>query len=72
MMRYAGAILGAAIIAALLGPDPGEGAFRLLTIVLAGVAILNIFVSLEIRDREKTAVTGVTETPTPIPERPRP
>ncbi len=72
MMRYAGAILGAAIIAALLGPDPGEGAFRLLTLVLAGVAILNIFVSLEIRDREKTAATGVMETPTPVPERPRP
>ena len=72
MMRYAGAILGAAIIAALLGPDPGEGAFRLLTLVLAGVAILNIFVSLEIRDREKTAATGAMETPSPVPERPRP
>ncbi|MCY3504903.1 MAG: MFS transporter [Chloroflexi bacterium] len=72
MMRYAGAILGAAIIAALLGPDPGEGAFRLLTIVLAGVAILNIFVSLEIRDRPKVLATGAIETPTPVPERPRP
>ena len=72
MMRYAGAILGAAIIAALLGPDPGEGAFRLLTIVLAGVAILNIFVSLEIRDRPKEAGTGAIETATPVPERPRP
>ena len=53
MMRYAGAIVGAAMIAALLGSDPGEGAFRLLTVVLAGAAILNLFVSLEIRDRPK-------------------
>ena len=53
MMRYAGAIIGAAMIAALLGADPGEGAFRLLTVVLAGAAILNLFVSLEIRDRPK-------------------
>ena len=53
MMRYAGAIIGAAMIAALLGSDPGEGAFRLLTVVLAGAAILNLFVSLEIRDRPK-------------------
>ena len=55
MMRYGGAIVGAAVIAALLGADPDEGAFRLLTIVLAGAAILNIFVSLEIRDRRPGA-----------------
>ena len=70
MMRYAGAILGAAIIAALLGPDPGEGAFRLLTIVLAGVAILNIFVSLEIRDRPKRATDAQVDTGAPALERP--
>lgn len=50
MLRYAGAILGAAIIAAVLGSDPNEGAFRILTMVLAGGAILNILVSLQIRD----------------------
>ncbi|MYK26943.1 MAG: MFS transporter [Dehalococcoidia bacterium] len=70
MMRYAGAILGAAIIAALLGPDPGEGAFRLLTIVLAGVAILNIFVSLEIRDRPRAATDAQPEAGAPALERP--
>ena len=55
MTRYAGAILGAAIIAALLGPDPGEGAFRILAMVLAGAAVLNLLVSLEIRDGPKVA-----------------
>ncbi len=58
MMRYAGAIVGAAVIAALLGPDPGEGAFRLLALVLAGGAILNLFASLEIRERPKAAAHG--------------
>jgi len=72
MMRYAGAIVGAAAIAALLGADPGEGAFRLLTIVLAGAAILNIFVSLEIRDRGSAPITDVIEPPAPVPERTRP
>ena len=72
MMRYAGAIIGAAVIAALLGPDPGEGAFRLLTVVLAGAAIANIFVSLEIRDRPGEAPDESLETGAPALERPRP
>ena len=72
MMRYAGAIIGAAVIAALLGPDPGEGAFRLLTVVLAGAAIANIFVSLEIRDRPSEAGDESLETGAPALERPRP
>ncbi len=72
MMRYGGAIVGAAVIAALLGADPGEGAFRLLTIVLAGAAILNVFVSLEIQDRRPVPSPGVPEPPTPVPERTRP
>ncbi len=72
MMRYAGAIIGAAVIAALLGPDPGEGAFRLLTVVLAGAAIANIFVSLEIRDRPGEAGDEALETGAPALERPRP
>ena len=72
MMRYAGAIVGAAMIAALLGPDPGEGAFRLLALVLAGAAILNIFVSLEIRDRPKVTAEPPIEPAAPILERPRP
>ncbi len=72
MMRYGGAIVGAAVIAALLGADPGEGAFRLLTIVLAGAAILNVFVSLEIQDRRPAPSPGVPDPPTPVPERTRP
>ena len=72
MMRYGGAIVGAAVIAALLGADPDEGAFRLLTIVLAGAAILNIFVSLEIRDRGPAPAPEVIESPAPVPERTRP
>ena len=72
MMRYAGAIIGAAVIAALLGPDPGEGAFRLLTVVLAGAAIANIFVSLEIRDRPSEVGDESLETGAPALERPRP
>ena len=70
MMRYAGAIVGAAIIAALLGADPGEGAFRLLIVVLAGAAILNIFVSLEIHDRPKEATGGALDPSAPALERP--
>ncbi|MCY3883233.1 MAG: MFS transporter [Chloroflexi bacterium] len=70
MMRYAGAIVGAAIIAALLGPDPGEGAFRILTIVLAGAAVLNLFVSLEIRDRPRAATDAQPEAGAPALERP--
>ena len=70
MMRYGGAIIGAAVIAALLGPDPGEGAFRLLTVVLAGAAIANIFVSLEIRDRPGEAADDSLEAGAPAPERP--
>ncbi len=70
MMRYAGAIVGAAVIAALLGPDPGEGAFRLLALVLAGGAILNLFASLEIRDRPKAAAGGPLEPGAPALERP--
>ena len=70
MMRYAGAIIGAAMIAALLGSDPGEGAFRLLTVVLAGAAILNLFVSLEIRDRPKATAGPSIEPATPALERP--
>ena len=72
MMRYAGAIIGAAVIAALLGPDPGAGACRLLTVVLAGAAIANIFVSLEIRDRPGEAPDESLETGAPALERPRP
>lgn len=72
MMRYAGAIIGAAVIAALLGPDPGEGAFRLLTVVLAGAAIVNIFASLEIRDRPGEAPDESLEPGAPALERPRP
>ena len=70
MMRYAGAIVGAAVIAALLGPDPGEGAFRLLALVLAGGAILNFFASLEIRDRPKAADDEPLEPIAPALERP--
>lgn len=70
MMRYAGAIVGAAIIAALLGPDPGEGAFRILTIVLAGAAVLNLVVSLEIRDRPRAARDAQPEAGAPALERP--
>lgn len=70
MMRYAGAIVGAAIIAALLGPDPGEGAFRILTIVLAGAAVLNLIVSLEIRDRPKAVGDEPLDAPSPALERP--
>lgn len=70
MMRYAGAIVGAAMIAALLGADPGEGSFRLLAIVLAGVAILNIFVTLEIHDRPKAAAGEGLRAGAPAPERP--
>ncbi len=51
MMRYAGAIAGAAMIAALLGAEPDETAFRILIATLAGAAILNLFVSLDVRDR---------------------
>lgn len=70
MMRYAGSIIGAAVIAALLGPDPGEGAFRLLMVVVAGGAILNLFVSLEIRDRPKPAPDEPLEARAPALERP--
>ena len=70
MMRYAGAIIGAAVIAALLGPDPGDGAFRILTIVLAGAAILNLLVSLEIRDRPKAATDEPLDAGEPALERP--
>ena len=70
MMRYAGAIIGAALIAALLGSDPDEGAFRLLTVVLAGAAILNLFVSLEIRDRPREATGGTLKPGAPALERP--
>ena len=65
-----GAIVGAALIAALLGPDPGEGAFRILTVVLAGAAVLNLFVSLEIRDRPRTARDEPLDAPAPALERP--
>ena len=70
MMRYAGAIIGAAMIAALLGADPDEGAFRLLTIVLAGAAILNVFVSLDISDRGKATTGGPLEPAAPALEGP--
>ncbi len=72
MMRYAGAILGAAAIAALLGPDPDEGAFRLLTVALAGAAALNLFASLEIRDKPRDAPDAARERAAPALERPRP
>ena len=58
MLRYAGAILGAAIIAAILGSSPDEGAFHVLTMVLAGGAILNILISLQIHDRADTLKTS--------------
>lgn len=70
MTRYAGAILGAAIIAALLGPDPGEGAFRILAMVLAGAAVLNLLVSLEIRDGPKVATDEPLDTGERALERP--
>jgi MFS family permease len=70
MTRYAGSILGAAIIAALLGPDPGEGAFRILTIVLVGAAVLNLLVSLEVRDRPKAATDEPLDAGEPALERP--
>ena len=58
MMRYVGAIAGAALIAALLGSDPDEGGFRILVAVFAGVAVLNLVVSLEIRDRPGVGEEG--------------
>ncbi len=69
MMRYAGAVAGAAVIAALLGSDPDEGAFRLLMITLTGVAVLNVAVSLELRDRPRDTPGTDQPTATPAPER---
>ena len=46
MMRYVGSVTGTAIIAAILGARPDEGAFRLLFAVMAVFAVVNIGAAL--------------------------
>ena len=46
MMRYVGSVTGTAIIAAVLGARPDEGAFRLLFAVMAVFALVNIGAAL--------------------------
>ena len=66
MMRYAGAIAGAAVIAALLGADPEESAFRLLMLTLTVIAALNVAVSFAIHDQPRGArATDQPSTATP-------
>ena len=75
MTRYVGSVAGAAMIAALLGANPDEAAFRILFAVLVAFAVLNVVASLGIRDRRPTEA-GIAEAlragPEPIPPAGRP
>jgi MFS family permease len=42
MMRYVGSIIGAAMVAAMLGANPGEPAFRALLLAVAGVGLAGV------------------------------
>ena len=76
MTRYVGSVAGAAIIAALLGANPDEAAFRILFVVIVAFALLNVIASFGIRDRppevELAGAGRLAASPEPIPPAGRP
>jgi Major Facilitator Superfamily len=52
MMRYVGSVVGAAVVATLLGVNPNETAFRVLLLVVAGFGVANFIVTTVLRQGE--------------------
>lgn len=73
MMRYVGSVIGAAIVATLLGVNPHLAAFQLLLLVVAGFGVANLGITFALRRRssETGPLPGLLPVPPqapPLPE----
>jgi len=62
MMRYVGSVVGAAVVATLLGVNPNETTFRVLLLVVAGFGVANFIITTVLRQGEPRGAepAGVT------------
>lgn len=62
-MRYVGSVAGASLLAAVLGRDPGPGAFEALAAILVLAAVLNAVLALRSSGQRARAAEQLARTP---------